>query len=541
MTTAKIELNEFQASLRGLSMPAALDRAAAIHGSRLAITHIEGGGPSVTWAEFRDQVSRLRSGLQQLGVRAGDKVCVQLRNQLEFPLTWFAVAEIGAAVVPLNPKYTARECAFVLEDSGASWLVVASDIVQTYVDDGQLTAPVERERIVVVGDRSSIAPGFEDLRAFGELASAEVTPLADYPDQDTVVNIQFTSGTTGLPKGCLLTHRYWIELGVWGSGLYHSERILADHPFYYMQNQGYLMNALAGGGAIYVTAGMSRRKFMDWLVDHEIDMAWIDEGLLDEPVSDKDRRLKLRRAPVAAVPPEELAKLEERFGLLARDFYASTEVGCGTVVPWDRADLAAKGSMGLCFPTRESKIVDENLEEVPPGRSGELCIRGEGMMLGYHNRPEVNAELFLPGGWFRTGDVVRKGADGAHYYEGRLKDMISRSGENIASAEVEYQLLTMPEIDDVGVIPVPDPDRGEEVKAIVVLKAGADVTHVAVVDWARRGLAQFKIPRYVEFRSELPYTASGKVHKAGLKQEAPFNAATVDVTGSGSRTVQGAS
>lgn len=205
---------------------------------------------------------------------------------------------------------------------------------------------------------------------------------------------------------------------------------------------------------------MSRRKFMDWLVDHEIDMAWIDEGLLDEPVSDKDRRLKLRRAPpVAAVPPEELAKLEERFGLLARDFYASTEVGCGTVVPWDRADLAAKGSMGLCFPTRESKIVDENLEEVPPGRSGELCIRGEGMMLGYHNRPEVNAELFLPGGWFRTGDVVRKGADGAHYYEGRLKDMISRSGENIASAEVEYQLLTMPEIDDVGVIPVPDPDR----------------------------------------------------------------------------------
>ncbi len=233
-------------------------------------------------------------------MRAGDKVGVQLRNQLEFPLTWFAVAEIGAAVVPpLNPKYTARECAFVLEDSGASWLVVASDIVQTYVDDGQLTAPVERERIVVVGDRSSIAPGFEDLRAFGELASAEVTPPGGLPpDQDTVVNIQFTSGTTGLPKGCLLTHRYWIELGVWGSGLYHSERILADHPFYYMQNQGYLMNALAGGGAIYVTAGMSRRKFMDWLVDHEIDMAWIDEGA--------PRRAGERQGPAAeaeAGPP----------------------------------------------------------------------------------------------------------------------------------------------------------------------------------------------------------------------------------------------
>ncbi|MDZ5621085.1 class I adenylate-forming enzyme family protein [Nocardioides sp. HM23] len=541
MTTLKLELDEFQASLRGLSMPAALDRAAAVHGSRLAITHIEGGGPSVTWAEFRGAVSRVRSGLQALGVRAGDKVGLQLRNQLEFPLTWFAVAEIGAAVVPLNPRYTKRECEFVLEDSGASWLVVASDILATYVEDGRLSGPVARGRIVVVGDPGLAPPGFDDVSSFEELAATDATQFESYPDHDAVVNIQFTSGTTGLPKGCLLTHRYWIELGVWCTALNPGQRILADHPFYYMQNQGYLMNALASGGAIYVTAGLSRRKFLDWLVDHEIDLAWIDEGMLDFPVTPKDGELRIKRAPVAAVPPEDLARLEDRFDLLARDLYASTEVGCGTAVPWDRPDLAAKGSMGLCFPTRETKVVDENLEEVPTGVAGELCIRGEGMMLGYHNRPEVNAELFLAGGWFRTGDVVRKTADGAHYFEGRLKDMISRSGENIAAAEVEFQLLTMSEIEAVGVIPVPDPDRGEEVKAIVVLKPGADVTPAAVVEWAGKGLASFKVPRYLEFRDALPYTASGKVHKAALKEEPPFNAATVDVTRPGSRARRDAS
>jgi acyl-CoA synthetase (AMP-forming)/AMP-acid ligase II len=523
MTPLHIELTEYQKSLRGLSMPAALDLAATTHGDEIAIIHVEGGGPTLTWAAFRERVSKLRSGLQRAGVKAGDRVGVQLRNQVEFPLTWFAVAELGAAIVPLNPKYTTRESEFVLSDAGAAWLVAAHDILENYgpVDS---YGPVPRDRVITVAGKPVGTLTFETL------AQSDITPFAAYPDQDEIANIQFTSGTTGLPKGCLLTHRYWVELGVWDSGLFNARRILADHPFYYMQNQAYLMTALASGGAICVTSGMSRRKFMGWLVDHQIDMAWIDEEMVDLPPSDNDAPLLLKRAPVAAVPPEGIALLEEHFGIVARDFYASTEVGNGTFVPWDRRDLAMKGSMGFCFPTRESKIIDSNLQEVPVGVSGELCLRGEGMMLGYHNRDEVNAELFLPGGWFRTGDIVRKDAEGAHYYEGRLKDMVSRSGENIASAEVELQILLMPEVHAVGVIPVPDRERGEEVKAIVVLKDGARVSAEDVVVHARTGLAAFKVPRYVEFRTELPYTASGKVHKAALKAEEPLNKATVDVT-----------
>jgi len=526
MTSLHVDLNEYQVALRGLSMPEALDLAAATYGDEPGIIHVESDEPTVTWGEFRQRVSALRSGLQQCGVKAGDRVGVQLRNQIEFPLIWFAVAELGAAIVPMNPKYTVRESQFLLDDAGATWLVSVSDILAAY-GDVETFGPVPRNHVIEVGGTGHGTINFDDI------AHTAVVPLEQTPSPDDIANVQFTSGTTGLPKGCQLTHRYWLEIGVWDAGLFAPRRILADHPFYYMQNQAYLVTALASGGAICVTAGLSRRKFMGWLVDHDIDMAWIDEEMVDLPPAATPGPLKLTRAPVAAVPPEGIALLKKDFGIEARDFYASTEVGNGTFVPWDRPDLAMKGSMGFCFPTRESKIVDQNMQEVAADVAGELCLRGEGMMLGYHNRDEVNAELFLPDGWFRTGDLVRKDAEGAHYYVGRLKDMVSRSGENISSAEVELQILQMPEVAAVGVIPVPDPARGEEVKAIIVLKDGAILTAHDVAAHARTVLSAFKVPRYIEFRDALPFTPSGKVHKAGLKAEDPFNDATVDLLSEG--------
>ncbi|MDG5807798.1 class I adenylate-forming enzyme family protein [Streptomyces ossamyceticus] len=516
-----MELDAHQQYLLDKTIPEGLDYAAGQWPDNLALTHIEGGGPTLTWAELRERISRVRTGLERLGLTPGDKVGILLRNQVEFPLTWLAVIEAGAVAVPMNPKYTPREIDFVLGDAGARWLVAADDVVTgTLTDDG--IGPVASERIIVVGQPVT------GLHDFATLAAHEPTPRTHRADPGEVVNIQFTSGTTGLPKGCLLTHTYWIQIGVYGSALGDAQRILADHPFYYMQNQAYLMMALAGGGGLYVTAGLSRRKFMNWLVDHQIDMAWIDEGMLDLPESEADRKLALKKAPVSAMPPSLHEPLERRFGLRAREVYASTEVGNGTFVPYERTDTVGTGSMGWCFPRRESKIIDQNGEEVEPGRSGELCLRGPGMMLGYHNRPEANAELLLPGGWFRTGDIVRKDADGQHYYEGRVRDVIRRSGENIAAAEVELQIMSMPEVEEVGVIPVPDPQRDEEVKAVVVLKPGASLTAQEIEAWCLRGLARFKVPRYIEFRDSLPHTASGKIAKAELRAE-PHRAHAVDL------------
>ncbi|MGW9136666.1 class I adenylate-forming enzyme family protein [Streptomyces sp. NPDC055681] len=509
-----MELNAHQQYLLDKTIPEALDYAAGQWPDSLALTHIEGGGPTLTWAQLRERISRVRTGLERIGIAPGEKVGIMLRNQVEFPLTWLAVIEAGAVAVPMNPKYTPREIDFVLSDAGARWLVAADDVVTGALTDGRV-GPVPGERVVVVGEPVA------GLHDFAALSAQEPTPRTHRADPGEVVNIQFTSGTTGLPKGCLLTHTYWIQIGVYGSALGDAQRILADHPFYYMQNQAYLMMALTCGGGLYVTAGLSRRKFMNWLVDHQIDMAWIDEGMLDFPESEADGQLALKRAPVSALPPSLHKPLEQRFGLRAREMYASTEVGNGTYVPYERTDMVGTGSMGWCFPQRESKVIDQNGDEVEPGRSGELCLRGSGMMLGYHNRPEANAELFLPGGWFRTGDIVRKDADGQHYYEGRLRDIIRRNGENIAAAEVELQIMALPEVDEVGVIPVPDPERDEEVKAIVVLKPGASLTAEQIEAWCLQGLARFKVPRYVEFRDSLPYTSSGKIAKAELRAEPP--------------------
>ncbi|SNX88476.1 acyl-CoA synthetase (AMP-forming)/AMP-acid ligase II [Streptomyces sp. TLI_55] len=509
-----MELTAHQQHLLDKTIPEALDYAAEQWPDNLALTHIEGGGPTLTWAELRERISRVRTGLERLGVTPGDKVGIMLGNQVEFPLAWLAVIEAGAVAVPMNPKYTPREIDFVLSDAGGRWLVAGAGVVTGNLAEGRV-GPVPAERIVAVGEPVA---GTQD---FTSLTSQAPTPRTHRPDPGDVVNIQFTSGTTGLPKGCLLTHTYWVHIGVYAAAIGDAQRILADHPFYYMQNQAYLMMALSNGGGLYVTPGLSRRKFMNWLVDHQIDMAWIDEGMLDFPESEADRQLALKKAPVSALPPTLHEPLERRFGLRAREVYGSTEVGNGTYVPYERTDTVGTGSMGWCFPQRETKIIDRNGDEVEPGRPGELCFRGPGMMLGYHNRPETNAELFLPGGWFRTGDIVRKDADGQHYYEGRSRDMIRRSGENIAAAEVELQIMALPEVAEVGVIPVPDPQRDEEVKAVVVLKPGATLTAQEIEAWCLQGLARFKVPRYVEFRDHLPHTSSGKIAKAELRAEPP--------------------
>lgn len=514
-------LSDHHKAIRAMTMPEALDYTAERYGSRTALQEIEHLRRSLTWQEFREAVARLRSGLEAHGLQAGDKVGILFDNRIEFPTAWFAVMEAGAAIVPLNPKYTTREIEFVLNDAEARWVIGSGELLDAHTGaDG--VAGIPPERSVALGRSEHSAHDYDDL------LNSPVTKPLHRGEQTDLANIQFTSGTTGLPKGCLLTHEYWIELGVFGAaGSGDPQRMLADHPFYYMQNQAYFAMNLAAGGTMYITAGLSRRKFLGWLYDYQIDFAWVDEDMLDQEPSPLDGKLALKTAPVAGMPGSAYAPLEERFGIRGRESYASTEVGSAISVPADRSDLAGTGTMGICLPNRESKVIDEFLNEAPPGTPGELCIRGKGIMLGYHNRPEANEELMLPGGWFRTGDVVIKTADGLHYFVGRVKDMIRRSGENISAVEVESHIYGLPGVEDVAVIAVPDPDREEEVKAIIV-RADDSLTPERVVEWAAEGLAPFKVPRYIEFRSQLPYTGSGKISKGTLKDEEPFHEAVYD-------------
>lgn len=528
-----IDLTKHQQTLLNTTIPEALDYAAEHFRDDAAIKVIEGTACEHTWGELRALISGLRSGLEGAGIRPGDKVGIILGNGIEFPVTWLAVIEAGAVAVPMNPRYTQPEVDFVLGDADATWLVATAETAERLSHDGHV-GPVPMSRVVVV----STDPVDVGLR-WSDLLATAMTPRTHRARVHDVVNIQFTSGTTGMPKGCLLTHEYWIDFGVYSSGLFDQpKRLLADHPFYYMQNQAYFWIALAGAGALYVTQGLSRRKFMGWLHDHQIDFAWVDDFMLEEPEHPSDKLLAMSKAPIAGLPGEVHRALEQRFGFQARDWYASTEAGNGTFVPWERNDLVGVETIGLAWPTRESKIIDAEGLEVPAGSTGELCLRGRGMMLGYHNRPDANAELMLPGGWFRTGDLVRKDDEGLHYFQGRLKDMVKRSGENISCAEVEMRIQALPEVFEVGVVAVPDRDRGEEVKAVVVLQSGAELSATRIEQWCREGLAAFKVPRYVEFRAELPHTASGKIAKAELRAEAdPTGKSVVDLRPSSATTI----
>lgn len=526
MTTTHLDLplTDNQRHLLGLTIPQALDWAAEKFADKTAFSMVDAPG-ALTYHRLHDLVGRLRTGLTTLGLTPGERVGIMIANRLEFPLAWLSVIDAGAVAVPLNPKYTTREVDFVLTDAGATWLITTEHLIDTHADSEAFQTIPDDHRIVIGGNPES-ATSFENL------ATTERQPRTHHAQPDDLIGIQFTSGSTGLPKGCMLTHHYWLALGAYGAALFSDpQHLLADHPFYYMQNQAYFMCALPGGGELHITPGLSRRKFMRWLTDYAIDFAWIDETMLDYDDTATAEGLALKRAPTAALPADLHKALEERFDLQAREWYASTEIGSGTFAPWDRVDLVGSGTMGLALPNRETRVVDPTFTDTAPGEPGELLIRGPGMMLGYWNRPEANAELFLPGGWFRTGDIVRKDADGLHYYIGRIRDSIRRSGENIAAVEVEQQIATLPGVSAVAVVPVPDPDRGEEVKAIIVTRPGAELTATQVLDWARERLARFKVPRYVEFRTELPYTGSGKIAKAVLRKEPnPVNASVFDAT-----------
>jgi crotonobetaine/carnitine-CoA ligase len=288
-----------------------------------------------------------------------------------------------------------------------------------------------------------------------------------------------------------------------------------------MQNQAYLAKSMFAGGQLIVMPRMSRARFFEWVKKYEIDYAWYVDVMHTTPAKEEDRENTLAFVPSAGIHGELHRLAEARFDVPIRDSYASTELGPGLGVPIDRGDLMERpGAIGFPTPFREAKIVDSELRDVAPGTRGELLVRGPGIFLGYHNDPEATAENIVDG-WFRTGDLCSTSDDGCFYIHGRIKESINRSGENIASEEVAAVLRGVPYVDEVAVVGVPDDDRGEEVKAYLVVAPGfeGEVPPEAVFAVCEKELAPFKVPRYLEYRTDLPMTASGKVATATLVDE----------------------
>jgi crotonobetaine/carnitine-CoA ligase len=490
-------------------------------------------GLVVSRQQLLDRVERF-AGYLAARTSPGERIVVMLETRAESMIAQLAALAARCVVVPLNPTAGAYDAGHILRNSGAVIAIVSiehSDLIEGL----KAERPALRE-IIVLREREP-----DGLAAYD--VAAERVRLADCRvTRRDIATIHYTSGTTGMPKGCMLDHEWWLRLcDVHLRMTRHrpDDRLLCCVPFYYPDSLFLLLCLLHAGDALVVMRRFSASRFWQAVGDHRVTLLYLIASmpilLLKQAPSARERGHGLRAAVCLGVPANLHGQMLERFGVPFVDTYGSTEAGWVTRMPeQEAADRIGSGSMGAAAPEVELRVVDDAEDEVPVGQPGELLVRAPGLFAGYLNQPEATAAA-MRGGWFRTGDLVRADAQGLYYFLGRKKDMVRRGGENIAAAEVEEVLRAHPKIRDAAVIPVPDEIRGEEVKAYVLLAEGCvadDLPPDEIVAHCADRLAAFKVPRYVEYRSaDFPRTPTMRVLKEELKASPDLTANAWDREG----------
>lgn len=505
---------------------------AALRGGQTAAVWFD-KGCSLTYTELDCQANALAQSLMRLGVRKGTHVAMMLGNSPAFPLTWIALARLGAIMVPVNTAYTVDEINFVLTDSDAQFLVIDAEFLPRLDALTALPPLLDSSRIVVHGKHDQLL-SWETLMQSGDPDFVSPIPV----NRHDLLNLQYTSGTTGFPKGCMLSHDYWMIHG--HNSARHRrtsaggvKNVLIWAPFFYMDPMWQFLMTLRVGGTAYIADRMSLTRFMSWLIDYQIHYCIFPEPALSHyPPSERDAQVALKYISIYGWTESARRAVQQRFNVVAREGFGMTEIGTGALVPdWDDV-RALDRTCGLPAAFRELEVRRDDGTPAPDGEVGELWVRGRGLFWGYYKRPEANAESFA-GDWFRTGDLFRREPDGYFFLVGRIKEMIKRAGENVAANEVEAVLRGMDEIEEAAVVAVPDPLRREEVKAYLLLRAGLtvnDLSPQAVFEHCARHLAAFKVPRYLQYMQEdFPRTPSRKIAKKRLISETadPF-ASTYD-------------
>jgi len=478
-------------------------------------------------------VERLTAGyalaLRERGVRPGDRIAVMLANQPSFPLTWLALARLGAVMVPVNTRYQTADAEHVLRACRASAIVAGPEF-----------EPLLRRLPPDVPALSHLHPiGAIAAAAAGASASAsagEARPPGDQePGPAEVANIQFTSGTTGRPKGCVLPHRYWTQLA---GGLVTefpyltaTDVMLTAQPFHYIDPQWNVAASLLSGAELVILDGFHPSSFWAKVRQHRVTYFYclgaMPTLLLRMPADPQDREHAVRVVQCSAIPKDLHRELEQRWGVPWYEAFGMTETGADLrVTDRDHDELVGTGCLGGPVSYRQVRIVDGQDQPVPAGETGQITLAGPGMMDGYLDDPAATSAA-MDGGWLRTGDLGRMDARGRVYHVGRLKDMIRRGGENVAAREVEEILLTHAAVRLAAVCAVPDEIRGEEVKAYYVADHATPVTPGELAEYCRARLAAFKVPRFWQSQDDLPRTDSQRVAKSRLGE---LSGAVFDVT-----------
>jgi long-chain acyl-CoA synthetase len=507
-------------------------------------------GARLSYRQLMDQVNRFASALAALGVRKGDRVALLLPNLPQFVIAFYGALKLGAIVVNTNPTYTAREIEHQLGDSGAETAVLFSPL---YARLREVQSRTQVKRVIVTDVSDYVAGPYKalvrrNLRSHGQMVDVpggkgiyRFRPLLDaHPgpapevavDPGDIALFQYTGGTTGVPKAAMLSHYNLvvntIQMRRWMTSFEDGkERIIGALPFFHVYGMTVEMSL-----AVYLGSQLiilpDPRDVVHLMATIERLGATAVPGvpamytrIINHPdVGRYDlRSVKVCVSGAAPLPME----VQTRFGAISGgrlvEGYGLTEAAPVTHCSPIRG-VRKSGSIGLPLPDVDAKIVDyETLVEKPVGEAGELWLRGPQVMKCYWNQPEETRKTITEDGWLRTGDIARVDGEGYFYIVDRLKDIIISSGLNIVPREIEEVLYLHPKVQEAVVAGIPDPKRGETVKAYVVLKEGQTATAEEITAFCAERLAPFKVPRRVEFRSELPKTQVGKVLRRVLIEE----------------------
>ncbi|WP_247772708.1 class I adenylate-forming enzyme family protein [Bradyrhizobium sp. 192] len=485
---------------------------ARTHASTTAVDIFE-RGERATYSELDCRSNRYAHALRAFGVRKCDRVLVMLPNRIEWPTVWFALAKLGAVMVPINMHYTPREVEYITSDTGAKFAIVDQSAWPVFSAMDPWPQELGKERVILLGPRS----GETAITLDQLLKNVDDSPLDEDVRPEDLLTIQYTSGTTGFPKGCMLTHDYWGIASYVCTCLLPFKRYLSWASFSYGSWPFILLNSYGQGGTVYVTQKIDASQFMEWVKNFRIEWCALPRRIAEchhnVPTSLKHVwQYDGWRA-------ETVHRYREQFAVRATNGFGMTEIGSGTQMPPDVEDMIETGSVGIRTLFRELRLVNDDGSATPAGGVGELWVKGRGIFKGYWNRPDANASCF-EGEWFKTGDLLRQDERGFYWFVGRRKDMIRRFSQNIAACEVEAVIREIPEIAEVAAVPVPDDKWGEEIKIYVEMKKGLGPAHLQVeriLEHARVRLAAFKVPRYIAFTPALPRTVtSNKVLKREL-------------------------
>jgi fatty-acyl-CoA synthase len=523
--------------LLGETIGACLDRIAGRFGERDALISCH-QRIRFTYGELHREVERVACGLLSLGVERGDRVGVWSSNCAEWLIAQYALAKVGAIMVNINPAYRLRELEHALSQSGVSVLIAAQAFRgANYIEMLEQVVPKlsSLKTLVYLGaSRAGSGMMWDDL-----LAGASAVPISKLREREALlqfddpVSIQYTSGTTGNPKGAMLSHHNILNNGFFvGEQIHYSpdDRICVPVPFYHCF--GCVLGNLAAlthGSAVVLPSESFDTEACLRTVQEErctslygVPTMFIAQ--LDHPAFSRYRLDSLRTGIMAGAPcpVEVMRQVIERMHMPEVTIcYGMTETAPVSFQssPHDRIE-ARVSTIGTVHPHVECKIVDPQTGQiVPRGQRGELCTRGYLVMLGYWNDAKATTAAIDGARWMHTGDLAIMREDGYVNIVGRLKDMIIRGGENIYPREIEEFLYTHPKISDIQVIGVPDKKYGEEVCAWIRLREGQHATEDEIRDYCRGKIATFKIPRFIRFTTEFPMTVTGKIQKFRMREQ----------------------